>query len=429
MAAPSLTVAVQPQQNGSVVYLPLAPPTDGADDNAQLSLILRIRNDGDEEVRLTTMTYSFQAPPSVPMKTITFAADFTLAPGEKKVWRHGPADNVLLPVPAPTSLTLSISCDGLSEPDRTMVPLASFDSTLPDDAYRFPARAADLADGEYWEGRSAAHSAAGGSTQIFGYDMDVQRYDEESKQWTRLVPGGDKTKNEDYLIWGKPVVAMAEGKVQSFANDIPTNPTPTGGDLSPPQPLEGNHFYIQHGEALVMYAHMQPGSLTPELMSPGADVYPGTVLGLAGNSGNSTNPHLHISAISGKKPWNGPPSPVPWRGISTIARDKFTPPAVPAPWVVVDAQGLPSVASLVNPHGLPRWVLDERAIDPLALILAQWVYVRLTLPDPPPWDRVLERARVKIREMPDAERQALRRRMELLHNEVKELADDLKPEH
>ena len=61
---------------------------------------------------------------------------------------------------------------------------------------------------------------------------------------------------------------MADGVVRSFKNDVPTNPTPTlavpGVDWSPPQPVEGNHFYIQHGENLVIttyagrYAYPKP---------------------------------------------------------------------------------------------------------------------------------------------------------------------------
>src|SRR4029077_17736164 len=104
-----------------------------------------------------------------------------------------------------------------------------------------------------------------------------------------------------YRIWGKPIHAVADGAVVEFRNDIPTNPSPPA-DLSPPHPVEGNHFYIQSGDDLVLYAHFQPGSLNSNLMTVGAKVKQGDFLGLAGNSGNSTAPHLHMHVIQATQP-------------------------------------------------------------------------------------------------------------------------------
>ena len=59
----------------------------------------------------------------------------------------------------------------------------------------------------------------------------------------------------------------------------------------------GNHFYIQHGNEVAGYAHMQKGTLNSKLLAAGAKVTAGDVLGLAGNSGNASEPHLHIHAI------------------------------------------------------------------------------------------------------------------------------------
>jgi murein DD-endopeptidase MepM/ murein hydrolase activator NlpD len=56
--------------------------------------------------------------------------------------------------------------------------------------------------------------------------------------------------------------------------------------------ISGNHVIMDIGNGLyALYAHMQPGSVRVKL---GDKVTRGQVLGLLGNTGNSTEPHLHF---------------------------------------------------------------------------------------------------------------------------------------
>jgi len=56
--------------------------------------------------------------------------------------------------------------------------------------------------------------------------------------------------------------------------------------------LAGNHVIERLGDGIyATFAHMQPGSLRVKL---GDHVHRGQLLGLVGNSGNSTGPHLHF---------------------------------------------------------------------------------------------------------------------------------------
>jgi murein DD-endopeptidase MepM/ murein hydrolase activator NlpD len=48
-----------------------------------------------------------------------------------------------------------------------------------------------------------------------------------------------------------------------------------------------------------MYAHFQPGSIRVKV---GDKVSPGQVLGLVGNSGNSSEPHLHFQLMDRNSP-------------------------------------------------------------------------------------------------------------------------------
>jgi murein DD-endopeptidase MepM/ murein hydrolase activator NlpD len=53
------------------------------------------------------------------------------------------------------------------------------------------------------------------------------------------------------------------------------------------------------GGTYAFYAHLQPGSLR---VKNGDRVTRGRVLGLLGNSGNSTEPHLHFHVSDGMSP-------------------------------------------------------------------------------------------------------------------------------
>lgn len=58
--------------------------------------------------------------------------------------------------------------------------------------------------------------------------------------------------------------------------------------------LAGNHIFIDSGGIVVALCHLQQGSVQ---VARGQRVRVGDVLGRCGNSGNSTEPHLHIQAI------------------------------------------------------------------------------------------------------------------------------------
>src|SRR5262249_42573449 len=283
-------------------------------------------------------TISFTPPPMVSVATIP--ADLSIDASKTATLYFPATYNVILPESAPSALTVGILCDNFTTLATFTQPLASYQGD--GSGYFFPGKLSELRPGEFWQGQSAVHAPAGGGVQLFAYDMAVVGFDPAGNARSGCLPGvgckpcsaagcmpgeNPNLKNEDYRIWGIPVRAMADGVIQSWRNDIVTNPKP-GADLSPPNPVEGNHFYIQHGTDLVLYAHMQAGSLTASLMTqngmpspacmPGtcAAVKAGDLLGLAGNSGNSSNPHLHIHAIKGTVPWQGPPRPILFRDIN-----------------------------------------------------------------------------------------------------------------
>ena len=64
--------------------------------------------------------------------------------------------------------------------------------------------------------------------------------------------------------------------------------------------LAGNHIVEDFGDGrYALYAHLIPGSLRVHV---GDVVVQGEVLGRLGNSGNSTQPHLHFHVMDGPEP-------------------------------------------------------------------------------------------------------------------------------
>ena len=89
--------------------------------------------------------------------------------------------------------------------------------------------------------------------------------------------------------WGAPVLAPASGTVVAVVDGISDN-TP-GGTNTEAHPA-GNHVVLRTGsDEFLFLAHFQMGTIG---VQEGDEVSTGTVLGLAGNSGNSFGPHVHI---------------------------------------------------------------------------------------------------------------------------------------
>jgi murein DD-endopeptidase MepM/ murein hydrolase activator NlpD len=122
---------------------------------------------------------------------------------------------------------------------------------------------------------------------------------------------GDGTRFGDYYAYGADVIAAADGRVISAANDQPEDasamqrPNETQeayfARLQKEQgerlakgltAITGNYVMIDHGKSeYSLYAHLQPGSVRVHV---GDQMKAGDMIGKLGSSGNSTEPHLHF---------------------------------------------------------------------------------------------------------------------------------------
>ena len=98
---------------------------------------------------------------------------------------------------------------------------------------------------------------------------------------------GDGRQNEDYYCYGDTLYAPESGQIVEMENSVHDN---IPGQTNTNQ-LFGNYVIISHGnEEYSVLAHFIKNSI---IVSAGDLVDKGQVIGLCGNSGNSTEPHLH----------------------------------------------------------------------------------------------------------------------------------------
>ncbi|WP_375755437.1 M23 family metallopeptidase [Corallococcus exercitus] len=194
--------------------------------------------------------------------------------------------------------------------------------------YAFPGTSADLPEGSHWW----ISSDHGGT---HNRDLNAVRFDDDAKRFTRVkVPFADYAadpKNSDWVIYGLPVSAIADGEVLTCWRNAPEGLKPeVYGDDDVPHPgrtsnplripRSGNHVNVRTDDGkIILYAHLQPGSV-PEELCPFNDTYVadaedrvgdlprevivpaaqrvrvkrGQFLGRVGSSGASAHPHLHV---------------------------------------------------------------------------------------------------------------------------------------
>jgi len=119
------------------------------------------------------------------------------------------------------------------------------------------------------------------ATREIGYDPSVE-------------VDGDPTRNEDYLAYGAPDLAVADATVVAVEESVPDTPAgtlPLGPGFTLAN-LGGNSIVLELATDLfAVYYHLAPDSVTVDV---GDHVSDGDEIARLGNSGNSSAAHLHF---------------------------------------------------------------------------------------------------------------------------------------
>ncbi len=119
------------------------------------------------------------------------------------------------------------------------------------------------------------------NNQKYAYDLLIM---EDGKSFK-----GDGKVNADYYVFGKQVVAPCNATVVQVITGVKDN---IPGEMNPKQ-LTGNTIVLQTEDSeFILMAHFKEKSI---VVKEGQQVKTGDLLGMCGNSGNSSEPHLHLS--------------------------------------------------------------------------------------------------------------------------------------
>ena len=133
----------------------------------------------------------------------------------------------------------------------------------------------------YWGGRTLErnyHAANPG--QRFAYDF-VRHRDGRSHR-------GDGSTLDEYYCWNESILAPADGRVVAVVDDLPDQAIGTTNTAAP----AGNHVLLDLGNGeYALIAHLRRDSVR---VGDGAQVAAGDMLGRCGNSGNTSEPHVHF---------------------------------------------------------------------------------------------------------------------------------------
>ena len=167
-------------------------------------------------------------------------------------------------------------------------------------------------DGRWVAGNSPARRVPSHGTDLFGsrFAIDFVAVDDRRRtairrDW-RAITGSEPP--ELFLAFGRPVLAPTAGTVvvahdgeeDHLAHRSPVTGVPyllgqrrraLGGAAA----IAGNHGILHVGHAYVAVVHLQRGSV---VVREGQDVAEGEVVAGCGNSGNSTQPHVHVQAMT-----------------------------------------------------------------------------------------------------------------------------------
>ncbi len=159
--------------------------------------------------------------------------------------------------------------------------------------------------GKKWvagDGCCQSHRHVRAALPINGQLFLAQRYaiDWEQLSDTDQIFTGDPKLVESYQCYGKEVIAIADAKVVKaidlYADQVPGK-LPDGIELDQ---ADGNHVVLEIQPGVyALYAHLKKGSL---LVRDGDRVQKGQVLAKIGNSGNTSEPHLHFHLMDSPSP-------------------------------------------------------------------------------------------------------------------------------
>lgn len=243
-------------------------------------------------------------------------------------------------------------------------------------AAEFPLRADDLNLNHRYT--TTTHWSGGAQSEAL--DIVARRHI-GSDNWSRLKTDGADTKiNANYLVYGAKIRAMDSGTVVGCWRNAPEN-TPGSNHAKVAEGYigyAGNHLWVLQDDGnYALYAHAQPGSIPTTLcphnatylptaepgaawtmggrVTGGARITKGQQLGLVGNNGNSSEPHLHVHVQTSD---NNPIEMIFERGQTMPFTNQKA--SVNGAWTLLKGKAIPEGEVMVwAPHSVAYWTVNN----------------------------------------------------------------------
>lgn len=147
-------------------------------------------------------------------------------------------------------------------------------------------------------------------TQRYAYDVVMLNDD-------GTTFSGDITNKSNYLCYGQDVLAPADGVVAELSTGNPDSHI--DGENTPccdGKDIRGNYVLIKHAEReYSLLAHLMPNSIN---VCVGQKIKRREVIGRCGNSGNTSEPHLHFHLQDGRSFYTSAGLPIQFENISAV---------------------------------------------------------------------------------------------------------------
>lgn len=143
--------------------------------------------------------------------------------------------------------------------------------------------------------------------QRYAYDFLI--LDDEGSSFK-----GDKMKLANYYCYGQEVIAPADGIVISVVDKYPdSNIDKKGKVVCTAKDIRGNHVLIKHSDyEYSTIAHLKPKSI---FVHEGQQIKRGDLIALCGNSGNTSEPHIHYQLQDNYSFFTSAGLPIPFYNI------------------------------------------------------------------------------------------------------------------
>jgi hypothetical protein len=150
--------------------------------------------------------------------------------------------------------------------------------------------------------------------QRYAYDFIIM--DDKGKSFA-----GDNKSLQSYFCYGKNIIAPADGIVVKVSNKHRDSRVDGQKVYCDTWDIRGNFVTIKHAEnEYSISAHLIPGTIP---VRKGDKVTQGQIIGKCGNSGNTSEPHLHFQLQSGKSSFTSAGLPISFVNIAAQEKTNY----------------------------------------------------------------------------------------------------------